>query len=267
MKVIKKSTIIAVSFLIISAIFLTGCTEEYDPKAEMSVTDAEVRKSSGFSTSPTDGHYFLFIEVEIESLEDQEDLSLMPYHFELVTNKSGVYNYHDHERKPDKLAPGGTATFWISFEIPSDVTGEFLRFKPGWLQDEPFKSDIPIYSSEPVVYHDADMWVIDAEIRYEDTYGFQPYNGNHFLFINVKIENLKEDDSLTLYSFDFELVTENDSVYTFPQAENMPDKIRAGNMVNFWLCFEIPEDETGHALEYEYSTWLDKTISDEIPSY
>lgn len=141
----KKITLPATTrLLIFSLVIFSGFTLD-GSKAEMTILDAEVRIEDTLGSPPDEGYEFLYVQVEIENLEEVDDLSLNPGSFELVTDEDAIYNLHDYEGRPAKLAAGGTATFWISFEIPEDETGDTLRYKPGWLVDELYTEDVPSY--------------------------------------------------------------------------------------------------------------------------
>ena len=259
-------------FLVLAIIFMalamSGCTDTEDeetiePNAEMSVLDAELRATDSYDLTPDSGNVYLYLQVEIESLNEEEDLSLNPFNFELETDAGSMYSYNDQIDAPDNLSPGSTSQFWISFEIPEDETGGTLYYEPSWLQDEPYTDSVPSYSTEPPKL--ASLSVLDAEIRDTDTYGLTPSSGNVYLYLKAKVTNKKDDGDISLNAFNFELETNTGGKYSYNDHENKPDSITAGNSATFWISFEIPQSETGDILHYEPS-WGD-TIQANVPSY
>lgn len=138
-------------FLILVLIFasaLTGCLDEEQkyPDAELSILDAESRfTGTTYNPTPIGGNEFLWVNVEIENLNEREDLVLRSWFFELVTDKGGVYQNARLDGAPSKLIAGANYTFWVVFEIPMEETGITLRFEPSWFLEEPFVGDIPDY--------------------------------------------------------------------------------------------------------------------------
>ncbi len=146
----KVFSILAIGFLIISAVALTGCTsddETFEPKAKMNVLGTEANLTDTYDLTPEQGNEFLWVEVEVESQNEEEDLSLSTVDFKMTTEEGSVYEMPQEDGAPDKITPGTTATFSLVFEIPRDETGEELRFEPGWGQEDPFTADIPSYES------------------------------------------------------------------------------------------------------------------------
>ncbi len=148
----KIPTILAIGFLLISATALTGCTDTSDnesaePQAKLEVLGAEAKLYDTFDLPPDEGNEYLWLEVKVESLNEEEDLSLYTVDFEMTTVEGSVYTTPQEEGAPDKITPGTTTTFTLVFEIPQDETGDELRFEPGWAQEEPFTADIPSYES------------------------------------------------------------------------------------------------------------------------
>lgn len=114
---------------------------------------------------------------------------------------------------------------------------------------------------------EAEMTVLDAELRATDTYDLPPDEGHEYLYLQVEIENKKEDEDLSLNAFNFELVTEEGGVYTYNDYEGKPDGVIAGDTATFWISFEIPENEVGDTLRYEPDWIDDKTYTGDVPPY
>lgn len=146
----KNLWVIAIAIISISSLLMfSGCIQEdpdyADSELEMDVLDAEIRETDGYDASPAEGHEFLYIQVELKNPEVEDDLTLNPFDFELLTEEGTEYEYHDHEDRPENVPGGTTSSFWISFEILEEETGDVLRYEPDRLEDDPLEEDIPPY--------------------------------------------------------------------------------------------------------------------------
>jgi len=122
--------IIVVGGIIAVAAFFTGVKEvTRTPEVEISVLRAEERNEDTYGLWPDEGKTFLYLQVRMVSKEAKEDISINPFYFKLETDTLVKYNYHDHDGALVTLSPGGTHTFWVSFEIPEDQRGARLYFE------------------------------------------------------------------------------------------------------------------------------------------
>lgn len=113
---------------------------------------------------------------------------------------------------------------------------------------------------------EAEMSIISAEERYEDTYGLWPGEGKVFLYLQVRMVNngKKEIDINPWY---FNLETGASVLYTlYHDHVNALTKLPAGSTHTFWISFEIPENERGTVLHFK-EIFLRENISATIPSY
>ncbi len=143
----EKVLLSMVAVLMVSSV-LTGCLEEEQkyPNAEMNILSAEARfLGTEYWRYPTEGNEFLWIQVEMNNLNEKEDLSLRAWYFELVTEQGHVYTNARLDGAPDRIIAGANVTFYVVFEIPMEQTGDTLRFEPSWFLEEPFTEKIPGY--------------------------------------------------------------------------------------------------------------------------
>ncbi len=270
MKKTKLISVILIFSLIFASLAISGCTneeteEQLNPKAKINVQNAELRATDSMDTTPSEGNVYLYLKVEIESLNEKEDLSINPYSFELVTDNQTTYtaSLWTTDNMPDSITPQSSETFWIGFEIPEKREGETLRFEPSWFQEDPFTASIPSYDTTPPKI--ASLDILDAEERNEDSMGFTPDEGNIYLYVNVKIENLKDEGDLSLTGATFKVETDTGSKFNSWEKAGDPDSITSGNSTTLWVGFEIPESQTGNTLHYEPIWGNDLQLA--IPSY
>lgn len=136
--------IIVVGGIIAAAAFFLGVEEVTRvPEVEISVLMVEERYEDTYGRWSGEGKTFLYIQARIVNKEATEDISLNPFYFELETDALVKYGYHDHDGALLALSPGGTHTFWISFEIPENQRGTRLYFKE--LFREAISKPVPSY--------------------------------------------------------------------------------------------------------------------------
>ncbi|MFP3872205.1 MAG: hypothetical protein ACOCTR_01835 [Candidatus Natronoplasma sp.] len=100
---------------------------------------------------------------------------------------------------------------------------------------------------------DVEVEVVEAEIRSEDMEGDPPEEGNIFLFLNISANMSEEGDPVGLDPSYFTLETEEREEYEYADYnhDEFPFFPNASEEENFWLGFEIQENETASELIYD----------------
>lgn len=114
---------------------------------------------------------------------------------------------------------------------------------------------------------DLKMNILDAEVRDKDDSGHGAAQGNVFLYMQVLLKNRADDSELYPVPGNFELDTDQGYTHSYHDEIGFPDKLEPGNESEFWISFEISEEEIGEILRYE-PDWPQKdTFEEEVPSY
>lgn len=98
---------------------------------------------------------------------------------------------------------------------------------------------------------ETELDVLGEEEKDEDVGGSSPESGNKFYWVHVELKNKGEDQAINPSAEYFILETDEGEEYGDPQEDGMPDKIEAGEAEDFWLVFEIPENESALRVRYE----------------
>lgn len=129
--------IVLVIFLIGGIVLLWGmgeAEEELRPATvEVTVLKAERRKGIVSNT---------YVQIQMKNTSQKKDASLGAFYFSIETDVGGKYDGSDMEGAPDKLTPGGKATFWVGFDVKEGETPVTLHYEPMWAE-ESFKASIP----------------------------------------------------------------------------------------------------------------------------
>ncbi|MFP3871990.1 MAG: DUF4352 domain-containing protein [Candidatus Natronoplasma sp.] len=137
--------VIALLILIAVGSAFTGCIEEdFDPKVEMTIPEAEMKEKDIDNNPPEEGHFFLDLNVSLENSGEDRHLYPVPRYFKLESDAGKNYTCYNERGMPDEIEPGETKNFWITFEIPKDEKGDILRYEPDWI-NEPLEAEVPGY--------------------------------------------------------------------------------------------------------------------------
>ncbi|MEF8874490.1 MAG: DUF4352 domain-containing protein [Candidatus Thermoplasmatota archaeon] len=98
---------------------------------------------------------------------------------------------------------------------------------------------------------ETELTVLGEEEKDEDLEGSSPESGNKFYWIHVELKNKGVDQDINPAAEYFILETEEGEEYKDPQADDLPDKIEPEKAEDFWLVFEIPENESALRIRYE----------------
>ncbi|MEF8874108.1 MAG: hypothetical protein V5A88_05500 [Candidatus Thermoplasmatota archaeon] len=109
--------------------------------------------------------------------------------------------------------------------------------------------------------------ILDIDLREYDESNHRAPDGHIFLYLQVHLRNQDEDSELYPVSRDFELDTDSGNTHNHHDVIGFPDQLEPGEEVDFWISFEIGEEETGDILRYD-PNWPQKDAFEEkIPSY
>jgi len=79
--------------------------------------------------TPAEGNTFLYVDITLSNSVDNEDnLNTYQWDFTLYTMDSGYSPDGSDDGKPDKIIPGGQASWYIYFEIPEDTNLDKLVY-------------------------------------------------------------------------------------------------------------------------------------------
>ncbi len=114
---------------------------------------------------------------------------------------------------------------------------------------------------------DVEINISYVEIREYDKNNYRAAHGHIFLYIQVHLRNLDDRSDLYPASRDFEVDTDLGYTHNYHDVIGFPNKIEPGGEDEFWISFEIREEDTGKILRYE-PDWIQRDpFEEEIPSY
>jgi len=111
---------------------------------------------------------------------------------------------------------------------------------------------------------DVEFEILSIEKRDVDTEGKYPREGYYFLLLRLKAIHGNDGDDVSLSPNNFELVTNNNSIYDHYNLFGAIDELPSETEVDFFITFEIRENEEAKELLFR-THWQDEPIITNIP--
>ncbi len=151
----KPQVLAGALLLVMAAGLIAGCTEieeTIDPDLKMTVIEVVAKGQSPAPTAvnASEGNEFLYIKINITNDNEKADHTIWNAdRFSVDDNSAtqieGGYLANLDSRTVDSLIidTGEGKTFWVVFEVPSDMQMLYIRYDGGL--DEPLDNEIPAY--------------------------------------------------------------------------------------------------------------------------
>jgi hypothetical protein len=243
--IVAVVVIVVVAIVILGAIAaMTAVNDVTTTKAVISVVNAKEVVDPLFS--PSAGDRFVQLNVTMKNNE-RSTITLSPYEFKVQTTNGSSYGHTwliDHT-VPDALTAGSSATFSISFEVPSGTTLTKLTYQ-ALLSTNVVEATIGTVS--PAVIR----ITLSVTNAIDFTGLYPPSSGNRYVMVNFTMTN-GYGSTLSLSSYDFSLRTTSGTIYDHSWAveENIPAGLASGATYSMSIGFEIPISASCQKLIFE----------------
>ena len=223
-------------------------------------TDAEITVLSAAEVAdpfwvPQSGYRFVELTVTMTNNEDTT-LALSVFEFEIVTSDGTSYSATVlvENTLPSSILAGQTATFTIAFQVPEDKTPTKLVYHEVFGTNE---VEATVGTVSPVVYK-ITVSNVSVDIVTEAVYPAQ--DGYEYVNVSLIMTN-NYDDAISLYSFDFQLMTTEGLIYdcTWAVDDTIPDGLASGSTATFTMAFEIPVSATPDILIFDAGGFILET--------
>jgi len=196
--------------------------------------------------SPSVGSRFVQLTVTMTNNE-RSTTTLSPFEFHILASDGSSYDYTllIDDTVPSGLAAGSTATFSITFVVPTDKTPTKLTYQALFSTN---LVETAIGSVNPPVIQ-ITLAVTGATLG-SGSYG--PSIGNKYVLVNFTMTN-GYTSTLSLSVYDFKLQTANGTIYdySFWVDYDVPSGLAAGATGSMSIGFEIPTSATAQKLIFE----------------
>ncbi len=246
----EKKMISIFSVLILTlVVFSAGCLDEDDEvfkaKGKIEVLQAEERWYDFSDFEPDLGKVFLYLQLKITNKNQENDFSVIYFNFDLVDATGLKYTPHDDDSPSTTIAPKGTLTFWLSFEVPTDTVGKTIEYTPGLFITDPLTDDVPSYNhvAQP------DRWEVTVHDSGRVDDNASAYDGD--FYVNLTVKNVSPIDR-GLYASLFEVEDAGSTQYIKTGEDTDPTATYSENEEVRWTSyFDVPNGTTPIKIVYD----------------
>ena len=194
--------------------------------------------------TPRDGNIFVQLTVTITN-NGESTLALAPFDFRVMTADGSSYNHAElyDDAVPATLTAGSTATFSITFEVPTDKTPTKLSYHTMFTSDS---VEAAIGAVGPPVVR------VSVAVNNVTDLPVNEVAGTRVVLVNFDMAN-EYDEPLELTPSAFRLLTSCGDTFVYSEnatAEPM-GVLAAGATRSFCVGFEIPALDSPEALIFE----------------
>jgi len=237
--------IVIVAIIIVGAIAaMTAVNDATTTKVSMNVANSREVVDPLFS--PSAGNRFVQLTVTMTNNE-RSTITLSPFEFHILAGDGSSYDYAMliDNTVPSGLAAGSTATFSITFEVPTDKTPTKLTYQALLSTN---LVETAIGSVGPPVINIT--LAVTSATAGSGSYG--PSIGNKYVLVTFTMTN-GYSSTLSLSVYDFKLQTTNGTLYdySFWVADSVPSGLAAGATGSMSIGFEIPISASAQKLIFE----------------